>query len=141
MERNAPYNVLHGHNGDLRPIIDELIYKEIIAGSQPSVIYRKLVNDEYGLGLPKLTKKAAARHYEKVRDRIKKDFQEKLPLLREELTATLYDILQECGAAKDRTNAIRTVESIGKLVGAYAPEKVETKHEVVIDFGFDKSDE
>jgi hypothetical protein len=136
-QKNAPYNMQNGHNGDAKPIIDELIYKEIIAGTQPSVIRRKLVNDEYGLGLPKLTPKAAARHYEKVRDRIKKDFQEKLPMLKEELTASLYDILNECRHSKDRTNAIRTVESIAKLVGAYAPEKVEMKHDIVIDFGFE----
>lgn len=134
------YNVEHGHNGDTRPIIDEIIYKEIVAGTQASEIRRKLVNDEYGLGLPKLTPKAASRHYEKVRDRIKADFKEKLPALREELTASLYAILNDCKQANDRTNAIRTVESIAKLVGAYAPQQVEMKHDIVVDFGFEDNE-
>lgn len=126
-------------SNDTKWVIEDKIYMEICRGVQQRNIVKNFMEDKYGLGLTGLTEKSIKRHYEKVRDRIKKEYEEKIEVYRQELAAALSNILTECRDSKDRTNAIRAVESLAKLTGAYAPEKHEVKQDVVIDFGFDVS--
>ena len=124
------------HNKCCRTLIEKLILDDMLKGVFLWRIREKLVNDEYGLKRP-MTEKAAGRFVRKVQDRIKAEYAEQLPEMREKLVATLFNLLEDSRNNGDRTNARQIVDQIAKLTGANAPTQVNVKEDIVIDFGFD----
>lgn len=110
------------------------VINDIIDGGVYSVIIEKLMNDEYGVG-KKYVKGTAKQIIKCARERIKEDFAEQLPQIRENLTSMLMDLFTDAKQMGDRTNAIKAIQEIAKLTGAYEPTKVEAKVEnIIIDF-------
>lgn len=110
------------------------IVNDIMDGGVYSVIIQKLAEDEYGIG--KCYKESTAKNLIKeARKRIKQDFEEQLPDIRASLTNMLYDMFTEAKEMGDRMNAIKCIQEIAKLTGAYTPEQKEvTVKEMTIDF-------
>lgn len=127
-------------NYPLREKIINCIYNDIVDGNTYSSILSKLMNDEYGLGR-KYSEDRSTKFLAMARKVIKQDYEEQRPQLREQLTATLMDILKDAKKSKDRSNALKAVEQISKLTGCNEPDKIEIKQELVIDFGFDTQEE
>lgn len=117
------------------------IINDIMDGGVYSVIIQKLEEDKYEIG--KCYKKATAKHLiSEARARIKADFEEQLPDIRASLTNMLYDMFTEAKEIGDRMNAIKCIQEIAKLTGAYTPQQVEAKIEnYVIDFKLTNEDD
>ncbi|WP_407433041.1 hypothetical protein [Methanobrevibacter sp.] len=110
------------------------VVNDLMDGGVYSVIKEKLMEDEYGIG-KKYTEGTAKAIIKFARKRIKDDFEEQLPDIRASLTNMLYDLFTEAKDMGDRMNAIKCIQEIAKLTGAYEPTKVEAKVEnIVIDF-------
>ena len=110
------------------------VVNDLMDGGVYSVIKEKLMEDEYGIG-KKYTEGTAKGIIKFARKRIKDDFEEQLPDIRASLTNMLYDLFTQAKDMGDRMNAIKCIQEIAKLTGAYEPTKVEAKVEnIVIDF-------
>lgn len=125
-------------NEDKSSIRKELAIRNVINdlmnGGVYSVIKQKLMEDEYEIG-KKYTGGSAKNILIEARKRIKADFEEQLPDIRASLTNMLYDLFTEAKEIGDRMNAIKCLQEIAKLTGAYEAEKHEVKvKEITIDF-------
>lgn len=110
------------------------VCNDILNGATYSVLYSKLIEDEYGLNY-KYSQSTAQKIITASRKRLKEDYKEALPEMRETLTNVCLDILSDAKLMGDRMNAIKAVQEIAKLTGCYEPTKVEAKVEnIVIDF-------
>ena len=117
------------HDEAVRNVVNDLM-----DGGVYSVIKQKLMEDEYEIG-KKYSEGTAKGIIKFARARIKQDFEEQLPDIRASLTNMLYDLFTEAKQIGDRMNAIKCLQEIAKLTGAYEPPKVEAKVEnYVIDF-------
>lgn len=114
------------------------VYNDILDGSTYSVLYNKLINDEYGLDYH-YSQSMAQKIITEARKQMKKDYEEALPQMRETLTNICLDILTEAKTMGDRHAAIKAVQEVAKLCGAYSPQQVQAKIEnYVIDFKLDE---
>lgn len=110
------------------------VVNDLMDGGVYSVIKEKLMEDEYEIG-KKYTESSAKNIIKFARARIKEDFEEQLPDIQAQLTNMLLDLFTEAKDMGDRMNAIKAIQEIAKLTGAYSPQKVEAKVEnIVIDF-------
>ena len=110
------------------------VVNDLMDGGVYSVIKEKLMEDYYELG-KKYTESSAKNIIKFARARIKEDFEEQLPDIQAQLTNMLLDLFTEAKDMGDRMNAIKAIQEIAKLTGAYSPQKVEAKVEnIVIDF-------
>lgn len=110
------------------------IINDLLDGAVCSVIIAKLTDDTYEVG-KKYCKSTAMQMFKEARRRIKADFEEQLPEIKSSLTNMLYDLFTEAKEMGDRMNAIKCIQEIAKLTGAYEAQKVEAKVEnIVIDF-------
>lgn len=110
------------------------VVNDLMDGGVYSVIKTKLMEDHYEIG-KKYCEGTAKNIIKLARARIKEDFAEQLPDIRASLTTMLYDIFTSAKEMGDRMNAIKCVQEIAKLTGAYEPQKLEAKVEnIVIDF-------
>ena len=110
------------------------VVNDLMDGGVYSVIKTKLMEDYYELG-KKYTEGTSKQIIKLARARIKEDFAEQLPDIQASLTNMLYDLYTEAKEMGDRMNAIKCIQEIAKLTGAYSPQKVEAKVEnIVIDF-------
>lgn len=110
------------------------VVNDILDGATYSVLFQKLTEDEYGLDY-KYSQSMAQKIITKARKRMRDDYKEALPQMRETLTNICMDILSEAKQIGDRMNALKAVDYVAKLTGAYEPTKVEAKVEnYVIDF-------
>lgn len=110
------------------------IVNDLMDGAVYSVIITKLTEDHYELG-KNYNKGTAKQLIAEARKRIKKDFEEQLPEIKSSLTNMLLDLFTEAKEVGDRMNAIKCIQEIAKLTGAYEAQKVEAKVEnIVIDF-------
>lgn len=110
------------------------VINDLMDGGVYSVIKQKLMEDQYGLD-KRYTEGSAKAIIKFARARIKEDFAEKLPDIRAQLTNMLYDLFTESKEIGDRMNAIKCLQEIAKLTGAYTPEQKEvTVKEITIDF-------
>lgn len=117
------------HDDAIRNVVND-----ILDGATYSVLFQKLTEDEYGLDY-KYSQSMAQKIITKARKRMKEDYKEALPQMRETLTNICMDILSEAKQIGDRMNALKAVDYVAKLTGAYEPTKVEAKVEnYVIDF-------
>lgn len=110
------------------------VVNDLMDGGVYSVIKEKLMEDEYGIG-KKYTEGTAKGIIKFARKRIKDDFEEQLPDIRASLTNMLYDLFTEAKDMGDRMNAIKCIQEIAKLTGAYEAEKKDiTIKDLTIDF-------
>lgn len=110
------------------------VVNDILDGSTYSVLYQKLINNEYGLDY-NYSQSMAQKIITKARKRLKEDYAEALPQMRETLTNICLDILSDAKLMGDRMNALKAVDYVAKLTGAYTPEQKEvTVKEMTIDF-------
>lgn len=110
------------------------VVNDLMDGGVYSVIKQKLMEDEYEIG-KKYSEGTAKGIIKFARARIKQDFEEQLPDIRASLTNMLYDLFTEAKDMGDRMNAIKCLQEIAKLTGAYTPEQKEvTVKEMTIDF-------
>ena len=117
------------------------VVNDLMDGGVYSVIKQKLMEDEYEIG-KKYSEGTAKGIIKFARARIKQDFEEQLPDIRASLTNMLYDLFTEAKDMGDRMNAIKCLQEIAKLTGAYEPTKVEAKVEnYVIDFKLTNEDD
>lgn len=117
------------HEEAVRQVINDLL-----SGATYSVLFIKLTEDGYGLDYC-YSNSMAQKIITQARKRLREDYKEALPQFREQLTHILLDIVTEAREMGDRGNAIKAVQEVAKLVGAYEPTKVEAKVEnYVIDF-------
>lgn len=116
------------------------VINDLLSGGVYSVIIDKLVNDAYDIEY-NYSVKSAQEIIKEARDVIKADYEEQRGQIKEQLIAILNDLLTECREYKDRNSAIKTVQEIAKLTGAYEPEKIEAKidEDINIDFKFDNN--
>lgn len=114
------------------------VVNDLLNGGVYSVIKDKLINDAYGIDY-NYSVKSAEEIIAEARKIIKEDYEEQRKEIKEQLIAILNDLFTECREYKDRYNALKVVQEIAKLTGAYEPEKIEAKIEedVTIDFKFD----
>lgn len=125
-------------NEDKSSIRKELAIRNVINdlmdGGVYSVIKQKLMEDEYGIG-KKYSEGTAKGIIKFARKRIKDDFEEQLPDIRASLTSMLLDLFTEAKDMGDRMNAIKCIQEIAKLTGAYEAEKKDiTIKDLTIDF-------
>lgn len=110
------------------------VVNDLMDGGVYSVIKEKLMEDEYGIG-KKYTEGTAKAIIKFARARIKQDFEEQLPDIRASLTNMLMDLFTEAKEMGDRMNAIKCIQEIAKLTGAYEAEKKDiTIKDLTIDF-------
>lgn len=116
------------------------VINDILNGATYSVLKAKLMEDAYELGY-KYSKGQVDRIVREARDVIKKDTEEQLPYLKEDMLARVLDVYTESRELGDRMNALKSLEMINKMFGLYQ-EKIKVdadiKQEVIIDFGYDK---
>lgn len=118
------------------------VINDILNGGTYSVLMNKLMEDYYEIG-HKYSSAQSIRLIREARELIKKDTEEQLPYLKEDMIARFLDIYTECREIGDRMNAIKALEHINKLCGLYQDKlKVDAdiKQEIVIDFGYDKDE-
>ena len=130
------------HHSKMRAqtIIKHLI-NDILNGATYNVLYNKLIEDGYDIGY-EYSNSSAQRLIRQARNKIKEDYAEALPQMRETLTAICLDILTDAKESGDRGNAIKAVQEVAKLTGAYEPTKVEAKVETItIDFNLTNESE
>ena len=110
------------------------VVNDLMDGGVYSVIKEKLMEDEYGIG-KKYSESSAKNIIKFARARIKQDFEEQLPDIRASLTSMLLDLFTEAKDMGDRMNAIKCIQEIAKLSGAYEAEKKDiTIKDLTIDF-------
>lgn len=112
----------------------------ILDGATYSILIANLMEDEYGLDY-KYTRGHSERIIKQARELIRKDTEEQIPHLKEDMIARFLDIYTDAKTVGDRMNALKALEHINKLCGLYQDKlKVDAdiKQEVIIDFGYDK---
>lgn len=110
------------------------IINDLLDGAVCSVIITKLTEDSYEVG-KKYCKSTAKEMFKEARRRIKADFEEQLPEIKSNLTNMLYDLFTEAKEVGDRMNAIKCIQEIAKLTGAYEAQKQDiTIKDLTIDF-------
>lgn len=110
------------------------VVNDLMDGGVYSVIKTKLMEDEYDIG-KQYTESSAKNIIKFARARIREDFEEQLPEIKSNLTNILYDLFTEAKEVGDRMNAIKCIQEIAKLTGAYEAQKQDiTIKDLTIDF-------
>ena len=115
-----------------------LVYNDIVDGLTTSNIINKLVNDDYSLGF-NYSKSRAYKILSEARKLITEDFNDFRKSARQQIYSTLSDILTEAKDMGDRMSALKSIDMLAKLCGAYEPESVNLNNNqtITIDFKFD----
>lgn len=112
----------------------------ILDGGMYSVLISKLMEDDYSLGHC-YSQAQSERIVRAARELIRKDTEEMIPTLRDEMVSRFLDIYTECREIGDRMNAIKALEHINKIFGLYQ-DKVkldcDISGDVNINFDFNK---
>lgn len=112
----------------------------ILDGGQYSVLISKLTEDEYGLGHC-YSQSQAERIVRAARETIRKDVEEQLPNLRDDMISRLLDVYTECRNCGDRYASLKALDQLNKLCGLYENKvKVDCdiSGDVNINFDFNK---
>ena len=125
--------------------LTQFVKRDIRRGVAESVVRERIASDFYETGL-KPNKGQVQKYLDQAYKMIKTDWDNNIGWMKEKLTASLYDIVDEARAKGDRTAAINALDKIAKMCGAYdAPQKVEVKQETIgeikIDFGLSKNND
>lgn len=123
-------------------IIREELIKESMNGVLNGGTYNTLVEnimcDAYGYNV-KYCRSTAEAIVTEARKRIKNEVAITYPEIKEQIIAMLLDIVTESREEKDRSNAIKAIAELNKMLGNYEAQKVEAKvdNTININFGLD----
>lgn len=113
------------------------IYNDICDGSTYTNCLNKLMNDDYGVG-HKYSESRADALITEARRLIRKDFEEDRKEIKARLYVAIQDVFNECREANDRSNALKALDQISKLLGLNEPDKIDMRlQNIDIDFGFE----
>lgn len=114
------------------------IINDLLNGAVYSVLKTKLMEDEYGIGHC-YSEDGVYDLVTEARKRIMQDFEEEREHIKSELMARLNDLFTECREVGDRGVALKTLQEIAKLTGAYEPMKIDQKvdEQITIDFNLE----
>lgn len=116
------------------------VINDILNGGVFSVLVSKLQNDEYGLGYC-YSRPQSDRIIREARNVIKKDVEEQLPNLRDDMISRLLDVYTECRDCGDRYASLKALDQLNKLCGLYENKvklDCDISGDVNINFDFNK---
>lgn len=116
------------------------VLNDLLDGATASVIYQKLMEDEYGVGF-KYKLGGAKDIYKAACKRMKEDFEEDKQVIKEHMFNIVMDILTSSKLLGNHFAALQAVDRIAKLTGCYEAEKIDANinQNIVIDFGLDET--
>lgn len=117
--------------------IKNIIWQEMLKGVPTRRITQNLKENVYNTG--EIPAKDAKLLVAQVVHDIKKEYEDTIPVMKERLTATLFSILERCAVDNDKSNAIKAVQEIAKLTGAYSSH-LNGQSKIKISFGFKDED-
>lgn len=113
------------------------IYNDICNGATYTNCLNKLMNDDYEVG-HKYSESRADALITEARRLIRQDFEEDRKEIKARLYVAIQDVFNECREANDRSNALKCLEQISKLLGLNEPDKIDMRlQNIDIDFGFE----
>jgi hypothetical protein len=113
------------------------IYNDICNGATYTNCLNKLMNDDYEVG-HKYSESRADKLIQMARKLIRQDFEEDRKEIKARLYVAIQDVFNECREANDRSNALKCLEQISKLLGLNEPDKIDMRlQNIDIDFGFE----
>lgn len=113
------------------------IYNDICNGGTYTNCLNKLMNDDYEVG-HKYSESRADKLIQMARKLIRQDFEEDRKEIKARLYVAIQDVFNECREANDRSNALKCLEQISKLLGLNEPDKIDMRlQNIDIDFGFE----
>ena len=113
------------------------IYNDLCNGATYTNCLNKLMNDYYEVG-HKYSESRADALISEARRLIRKDFEEDRKEIKARLYVAIQDIFNECREANDRSNALKALDQISKLLGLNEPDKIDMRlQNVDINFGFE----
>jgi L-fucose isomerase-like protein len=112
------------------------IYNDICNGATYTNCLNKLMNDDYEVG-HKYSESRADKLIQMARKLIRQDFEEDRKEIKARLYVAIQDVFNECREANDRSNALKALDQISKLLGLNEPDKIDMRlQNVDINFGF-----
>ena len=113
------------------------IYNDICNGATYTNCLNKLMNDDYEVG-HKYSESRADKLIQMARKLIRQDFEEDRKEIKARLYVAIQDVFNECREANDRSNALKALDQISKLLGLNEPDKIDMRlQNVDINFGFE----
>lgn len=113
------------------------IYNDICNGATYTNCLNKLMNDDYEVG-HKYSESRADKLIQMARKLIRQDFEEDRKEIKARLYVAIQDVFNECREANDRSNALKALDQISKLLGLNEPDKIDMRlQNIEIDFGFE----
>lgn len=115
------------------------LYNDMCDGCTYSNMMNKLMNDYYNVG-HKYSESRADALISEARRLIRKDFENDRQEIKARLYIAIQDVFNECREANDRSNAIKCLDQISKLLGLNEPDKIDMRlQNVDINFGFNEN--
>ena len=112
------------------------IYNDICNGATYTNCLNKLMNDDYEVG-HKYSESRADKLIQMTRKLIRQDFEEDRKEIKARLYVAIQDVFNECRESNDRSNALKALDQISKLLGLNEPDKIDMRlQNVDINFGF-----
>ena len=112
------------------------IYNDICNGATYTNCLNKLMNDDYEVG-HKYSESRADKLIQMARKLIRQDFEEDRKEIKARLYVAIQDVFNECRESNDRSNALKALDQISKLLGLNEPDKIDMRlQNVDINFGF-----
>lgn len=128
--------------GSMELLIRAMI-NDILNGATSSVMVAKAMEGLYEGVHKKVSDRRAYSALREARLRIKKDTDEMIPSLRDDMINRALDVYTECRESGDRLSALKALDQINKVCGLYEQKlKVDANvnQNIVIDFGIDNDD-
>lgn len=111
------------------------IYNDICNGATYTNCLNKLMNDDYEVG-HKYSESRADKLIQMARKLIRQDFEEDRKEIKARLYVAIQDVFNECRESNDRSNALKALDQISKLLGLNEPDKIDMRlQNVDINFG------
>lgn len=123
----------------------ELVIQDILRGKLDRECVTKLQTDKYGMG--KIVSWEGARQLvKKAKQTLIADMKEETENLKQKMLARILDVYNESRDARDRQNALKSLEIINKLLGLNEGDKMKAemdlnKNKFTISFGSTESKE
>lgn len=123
----------------------ELVIQDILRGKLDRECVTKLQTDKYGMG--KIVSWEGARQLvKKAKQTLIADMKEETENLKQKMLARILDVYNESRDARDRQNALKSLEIINKLLGLNEGDKMKAKMDLnknkfTISFGSTESKE
>lgn len=136
---NQPSKKKKGATSVRKDEIVNHLYNDMCDGCTYSNMMNKLMNDYYNVG-HKYSESRADTLISEARRLIRKDFEEDRQEIKARLYIAIQDVFNECREANDRSNALKALDQISKLLGLNEPDKIDMKiQNIDINFGLDEN--